>query len=98
MSLDIAEVLVTGGAGFIGSHLVDQLLNDGFKVRILDNLSTGKMENIVQHKNNKNFRFLNGDIRNVKEVIEAIKGVDAIFHQAAQVSVPISIKDPIRFS
>ena len=95
MSSNFDEILVTGGAGFIGSHIVDRLLDDGLKVRVLDNLSTGTKENIAQHKKNKRLQFIQGDIRNPDHVNKAAKGVDAIFHQAAIVSVPRSIEDPV---
>jgi nucleoside-diphosphate-sugar epimerase len=62
MPLDFSEILVTGGAGFIGSHIVDRLLNEGFKVRVLDNLSTGDKKNLAQHQNKKAFHFIEGHI------------------------------------
>lgn len=95
MSNEVSKVLVTGGAGFIGSHLVDRLLNEGFNVSVLDNLSTGELNNLIQHKNNKKFHFIKGDIRNLNHVMKAIQGVEAVFHQAAQVSVVSSIENPI---
>ncbi len=88
-------VLVTGGAGFIGSNLCESLLNNNNIVRCLDNLSTGKKENIVPFLGNKNFTFLKGDIRNLETCINAAEGVDIILHQAALGSVPRSINDPI---
>lgn len=62
MPLDFSEILVTGGAGFIGSHIVDRLLDEGFKVKVLDNLSTGEKKNLAQHQNKRNFQFIEGDI------------------------------------
>jgi len=88
-------VLVTGGAGFIGSNLCESLLNNDNIVRCLDNLSTGKKENIIPFLANKNFTFLEGDIRNLETCNNAVKGVDIILHQAALGSVPRSINDPI---
>ena len=88
-------VLVTGGAGFIGSNLCESLLNNNNLVRCLDNLSTGKKENIVPFLANKNFTFLEGDIRNLDTCNDAVQGVDIILHQAALGSVPRSINDPI---
>ena len=88
-------VLVTGGAGFIGSNLCESLLNNNNIVRCLDNLSTGKKENIVPFLANKNFTFLEGDIRNLETCNDAVSGVDIILHQAALGSVPRSINDPI---
>ena len=88
-------VLVTGGAGFIGSNLCESLLNNNNIVRCLDNLSTGKKENIIPFLENKNFTFLEGDIRNLETCINAVEGVDIILQQAALGSVPRSINDPI---
>ena len=95
MVLDFSEVLVTGGSGFIGSHIVDRLLKEGINVRVFDNLSTGDKKNISHHKNKKGFQFIQGDIRNVNQVKKAIKGIDAVVHQAALVSVTRSVEDPI---
>ena len=88
-------VLVTGGAGFIGSNLCESLLDNNNIVRCLDNLSTGKKENITPFLTNNNFTFLEGDIRNLETCINAVEGVDIILHQAALGSVPRSIDDPI---
>ena len=93
--LDYKKILVTGGAGFIGSHIVDRLLQEGLAVRVLDNLSTGEKKNLVQHQNNKLFQFIEGDIRNIDTVKNAVEGVDAVIHEAALVSVTRSIEDPI---
>jgi len=95
MPLDFSEILVTGGAGFIGSHIVDRLLDEGFKVRVLDNLSTGEKKNLAQHKNKKSFQFIEGDIRNFDLVKKTVKGVDAVFHEAALVSVTRSVENPL---
>jgi len=84
--------LVTGGGGFIGSHLVDALLARGDVVRVLDNFSTGKRENL-QH-NIEKIQLLTGDLRDSEVLREAVRGVDCIFHQAAFVSVPQSMEDP----
>ncbi|MEM2083640.1 MAG: SDR family oxidoreductase [Nitrososphaerota archaeon] len=89
------KILVTGGAGFIGSHLVDELINRGYKVIVLDNFYSGKIGNLRKNLKNKNFKLIKGDIRNIKDVKKAIKNVNAIFHLAAIVSVPLSIKNPI---
>ena len=85
--------LVTGGAGFIGSNIVEELLKRGEKVRILDNFSTGKRENLKQF--GSNIELIEGDIRSYHTVQESVKGIDIILHQAALPSVPRSIKDPI---
>jgi len=95
MTLDFFEILVTGGAGFIGSHIVDRLLDEGFKVRVIDNLSTGDITNLAQHQNKKSFQFIEGDIRNFDLLKKIVKGVDAVFHEAALVSVTRSVENPL---
>lgn len=87
----MANVLVTGGAGFIGSHLVAALLKQGDFVRVLDNFSTGKKENLEGMK----VEIIEGDIRNRSLVAQAMKGIEIVFHEAAFVSVPLSMDDPI---
>lgn len=89
------HILVTGGAGFIGSNLCETLLSNGNRVTCLDNFSTGKEENIKPFLNNKNFTLIEGDIRDLGTCENACSGVDFILHQAALGSVPRSIKDPI---
>ena len=84
--------LVTGGAGFIGSHLVETLVNRGEKVRVLDNLMTGKYENIANFEDR--IEFILGDIRDFNVLGKAVDGVDTIFHEAAIPSVPRSVEDP----
>lgn len=86
--------LVTGGCGFIGSHLVEALVKKGHKVRILDNLSTGKIENIAAVSPH-NVELLVGDVSQLSMVEAAMEGCDYVFHQAAIASVPKSIEDPI---
>ncbi len=89
------KFLVTGGAGFIGSNLVEAILKLGYKVRVLDNFSTGKMENIVEFLDNENFELIEGDIRNLEDCQKACKGVDYVLHQAAWGSVPRSLEFPV---
>ena len=89
------KILVTGGAGFIGSNLCEELLRLGNQVSCLDNFSTGKRENIRLLLNNTDFTLIEGDIRKLEDCLKASKGVDYILHQAALGSVPRSIKDPI---
>ena len=89
------RILVTGGAGFIGSHLVDRLLKEEIEVIAFDNLSTGKQSNIEHHMNDKRFIFLKGDICDRDAVNKAVEGVDAVFHEAALVSVNRSVENPI---
>lgn len=91
------NILVTGGAGFIGSNLVEGLLNDPRvgKVRVIDNLSTGYLDNLKDFNGNPNFEFVEGDIRDYQTCLEVCEGMDFITHQAALGSVPRSINDPI---
>ncbi len=91
----MAKYLVTGGAGFIGSHIVEELLKRGESVRVLDNLSTGKRQNILGFIDKENFEFIEGDLRSYHIVQEAVKGIDYVLHQGALPSVPRSVKDPI---
>lgn len=85
--------LVTGGGGFIGSNIVNELLNQNHNVKILDNFSTGKRENLSKFLND--IEIIEGDIRSYHIVLQAVKNTDIILHQAALPSVPRSIKDPI---
>ncbi|GIP16502.1 epimerase [Paenibacillus montaniterrae] len=87
--------LVTGGAGFIGSNLCEAIISMGYKVRCLDNLSSGKLENIRELKLNPNFQFVQGDITNYETCLHACKDVDYVLHQAAWGSVPRSIEMPL---
>lgn len=95
MTITNDSVLVTGGAGFIGSNLVESLLKQGNQVTCLDNFSTGKRENIEPFLANPAFRLIEGDIRNMEDCRTAVKGVRHLLHQAALGSVPRSINDPI---
>lgn len=90
-----SRVLVTGGAGFIGSNLVESFLNSGNHVVCLDNFSTGKRENIEGFKSNPRFKLIEGDIRNYDDCLKAVSGIDIVFHEAALGSVPRSINDPV---
>lgn len=74
---------MTGGAGFIGSHLVDRLVREGFEVKVIDDLSSGVVENIQHHMGKKDFHFVQGDIRNFDLVKRTVKEVDIVFHEAA---------------
>jgi UDP-N-acetylglucosamine/UDP-N-acetylgalactosamine 4-epimerase len=89
------RVWVTGGAGFIGSNLCEALLKKNAVVICLDNFITGKKENISEFLKNKNFKCIEGDIRNIALCRKATKNIDYVFHQAALGSVPRSIKDPV---
>ena len=88
-------ILITGGAGFIGSNLCEYFLNDGYAVRCLDNLSTGRKENIEPLLKNPFFEFIKADIRDFNACRQAVKNVYAVMHQAALGSIPRSIDDPI---
>ena len=88
------HVLVTGGAGFIGSNLTEALLKLGAKVTVFDNLETGRKSNIEEFFNHTNFTFIEGDIRDYEACLNAVKGIDVISHQAALGSVPRSIEFP----
>jgi nucleoside-diphosphate-sugar epimerase len=94
-SLKNKHVLVTGGAGFIGSNLAEELLNIGARVRVFDNLETGKIENIAPFFDHSNFSLLEGDIRDSEACKKAVEGIDLISHQAALGSVPRSIEFPL---
>jgi UDP-N-acetylglucosamine/UDP-N-acetylgalactosamine 4-epimerase len=90
----MSRILITGGAGFIGSNLVDYFLSKGHYVVCLDNLETGFETNIQHNFTNPKFKFINGDIRNIEVCNEAVKGCDIVSHQAALGSVPRSIQNP----
>ena len=92
--MNFNRVLVTGGAGFIGSHLMTRLLKEGFEVVVLDNLSTGSLENLELCLENENFRFVKGSIIDEQMVRDALKDVEAVFHLAAITSVPYSVEFP----
>ncbi|WP_305067279.1 SDR family oxidoreductase [Marixanthomonas sp. SCSIO 43207] len=94
-TLQNKTVLVTGGAGFIGSNLCEALLNIGSTVVCLDNFATGHKKNIAPFLSLKNFKLIEGDIRDLKTCQEACLGVDFVLHQAALGSVPRSIEDPV---
>lgn len=89
------RILVTGGAGFIGSNIVEKLLKLGYQVRVLDNLSSGKQENVDLFADNPNYEFVLGDIKNYEDCKKACKEVDSVSHQAAMGSVPRSIQFPL---
>lgn len=89
------NVLVTGGCGFIGSHLIEALLHQGANVKCLDNLSTGKFENIKELSTHTSFEFIEGDIRDFDTCAKAMQNCDLVSHQAALGSVPRSLKTPL---
>ncbi|MDM8536390.1 SDR family oxidoreductase [Desulfobacterales bacterium HSG17] len=93
MKINFKKALITGGAGFIGSHLAETLIKEKCEVSIIDNLSTGHLSNIG-HINDK-IKFFQGDIQDTELLTQAAKGCEIIFHEAAQVSVPKSVEDPV---
>ena len=90
--------LVTGGAGFIGSNLCEAILNLGYRVRCLDDLSTGKRENVEMFLDHPNYTFFKGDIKDLDTCMKATEGVDFVLHQAAWGSVPRSIEMPLFYA
>lgn len=90
----MSKILITGGAGFIGSNLTEYFLGKGHDIVVLDNFATGHRHNIAQHLDNPKFKLIEGDIRNMADCNKAVEGVDFVLHQAALGSVPRSIKDP----
>lgn len=90
-----STILITGGAGFIGSNLCEHFLSKGYKVVCLDNFATGHRHNLAGFVDNENFRLIEGDIRNAGDCEKAIQGVDYVLHEAALGSVPRSIIDPV---
>lgn len=88
------KILITGGAGFIGSNLTEYFLGKGYKVICLDNFATGHRHNVEPFLGNPNYTLIEGDIRNFETCIQAVQGVDYVLHEAALGSVPRSIKDP----
>lgn len=93
--LNNSTILVTGGAGFIGSNIVKELLETGNTVNVLDNFATGKRENLLPYRNHPKFKLFEGDLRSFHIVRDAVKGCEFVMHQGALPSVPRSIADPI---
>jgi UDP-glucose 4-epimerase len=89
------KILVTGGAGFVGSHLVDHFLQGGYDVVVFDNFYSGKIENVKRYVDDRNFHLIKGDVRSSEDVEKAIKDVDAVCHLAAIVNIPLSIENPL---
>ena len=88
------RVLVTGGAGFIGSHVVDRLVNEGFRVRVVDNLSSGRLVNIKRHIDSSAIELVVGDLKDPEVALRVVDGVDTVFHYAANPEVRVSTTNP----
>jgi len=93
--MNCSRILVTGGAGFIGSHLVDVLMAEGLEVTVLDNFRSGKLENVKHHLESENFKLVAGDVRDKSIVREVLGKVDAVVHLAALISVKESVENPL---
>src|SRR5579872_3401896 len=89
--------VVTGGAGFIGSHLVDKLISEGRHVRVIDSLVTGHPRNVQQHQNNPNLEFIHSDITDVATMKKICQGAERVFHVAARADIVPSIEDPTEY-
>jgi UDP-glucose 4-epimerase len=87
------KAFVTGGAGFIGSHLVDLLLQEGYQVTAYDNLTEGRLENLSHLRDNPDFKFIKGDMRDAKLLMKVLQGQDVVFHMAAQANIRKSLED-----
>jgi len=90
----VRRILVTGGAGFIGSHIVDRLVEEGYAVRVIDNLSSGRLENLAQHRGNPQVEVMVGDLKRPEDALRAVEGVEAVFHYAANPEVRVSTTNP----
>ena len=90
----ISRALVTGGAGFIGSHIVDELIARGIETYVIDNLSTGTIDNLAQHRNNDLLHLITGDAREVEVLLQGTS-IDVVFHEAAIASIPKSVSHPM---
>ena len=95
MTKRFSKVLVTGGAGFIGSHIVDRLLREDLEVVVIDNLIAGSLRKIARHNEESEFHFVKGDILDFPTVRRTMKGIDAVFHEAALASVTLSVENPL---
>ncbi len=94
MGLKTPKILVTGGAGFIGSHLVDRLMKDGQDITVFDNLSNGTLMNLQRWLGNNRFRFIKGDLKKPSDIEEAVRGIELAFHLAANPEVRVGETNP----
>ncbi len=97
MKTNLVKCIVTGGAGFIGSHLVEALLKNDYYVVAIDNLSTGRIENLASFKENKNFELVEEDVNNIAGIKKYFKGVSYVFHMAALADIVPSIVNPLSY-
>jgi len=93
--MKVSKAIVTGGAGFIGSHIVDELINRGIETYVIDNLRTGSMKNLSQHEHNKLLHIVIGDAKHIERLLFGVSDIDVVFHEAAIASVPLSISEPM---
>ena len=93
--MKVSRAIVTGGAGFIGSHIVDELINRGIETYVIDNLRTGSIENLRQHEHNKLFHLVIGDAKHIGRLLFGVNDIDLVFHEAAIASVPLSVSEPM---
>lgn len=93
--VNFSRVLVAGGAGFIGSHIVDRLIKADIDVTVLDNFYSGNLANLKQQKGKSNFHLVEGDVRNLDVITKVVKDMDAVFNDAAVVSIPRSMENPL---
>jgi UDP-glucose 4-epimerase len=91
----VSKAIVTGGAGFIGSHIVDELIERGIETVVIDDFTTGSAENLRQHRGSKLLRVLTGDAARISKLLPNVEDVDVVFHEAAIASVPRSVSDPL---
>ena len=92
----VKNIFITGGSGFIGSHIVDWLMQDGYEITVYDNLSNGRKDFIARHIGSSNFKFINADINNLEELVKGMKGHDLIWHLAANTDIIGGVEQPIR--
>ncbi len=95
MRKNVSKAIVTGGAGFVGSHIVDRLVGCGIETYVIDNLTTGSLDNLVQHAKNELLHIVIGDISNINELMGDLKDIDVVFHEAAIANIQTSIENPI---
>ena len=94
MRKNVQKILVTGGAGFIGSHLVDALMEKGYRVRVVDNLSNGNVKNIERWVNGSRFEMIEGDLKKPEVAGKSVEGVNVVFHLAANPDIRLGVSDP----